>query len=277
LVSNHTIEVFSAKGVKLEATAGESHWQLGIVERMIATIFNAAERIANENDLEFPSAVSLAVKSQNTIDRARGYSPSQWAFGKNPSWTENLFEEEPDEINLSRDASEQFAAKQRLQLKARSTYETEVLNQKLLRAQRAQKRKDRHFVPGETVYIWRLGVGKISGTSKTGLHRGQWIGPGSILGTETRMNEDGTTEPGNVIWAIIHDRLWRCSAPQIRKGSEREVAQHTLTQKRPWTFEAMTRDLVLGQFRDLTGDPEPPAMAEDEEGMAPPSDEEEPA
>ena len=38
LVSNSTMQEFALKGVKLEATAGESHWQLGIVERMIANL-----------------------------------------------------------------------------------------------------------------------------------------------------------------------------------------------------------------------------------------------
>ena len=47
LVSNQAMQIFADKGIKLDAAAGESHWQLGIVERMIATIFNSAERIAN--------------------------------------------------------------------------------------------------------------------------------------------------------------------------------------------------------------------------------------
>ena len=242
---------------------------------MIATIFNSAEKIANENDLEYPRSVSMAVKAQNTVDRVRGYTPSQWSFGRNPSWADNLHDDDLEEMNLSRDSSDQFAEKQRIQIAARNTYEKEVLHQKVIRAQKAQSRKDKNFCPGEIVYVWRLGVGKLAGTKKTGLHRGQWFGPGTILGTETRMNEDGTTEPGSIIWVIINDRLWRCSAPQIRKGSEREIAQHTLLQNRPWTFEGITKDLILGQYRDVASDPEPPAMADEEEGDSPDEMEEE--
>jgi hypothetical protein len=262
------MQIFADKGIKLDATAGESHWQLGIVERMIATIFNSAEQIANESDLEFPRAVSMAVKAQKTVDRVKGYTPSQWSFGHNPSWTDTLHDE-LDEISLSRDASDQFAEKQRLQIAARNIYETEVLNQKLLRAQRAQSRKDKNFCPGEIVYVWRQGVGKLAGTSKTGLHRGQWFGPGTILGTETRLTEKGTAESGSILWVIINDRLWRCSAPQVRKGSEREIAQQTLLQAKPWTFQNITKDLIIGQYRDITGEAEPPPMAEEEEGVEP--------
>jgi hypothetical protein len=187
LVSNKVMQVFADKNIRLDATAGESHWQLGITERMIATIFNSAERIAYEGDIEFPRAVSLAVRTQNTNDRVRGYTPSQWAFGRNPSWREDLHDDDTEEISLSRNASDQFAELQRLRIKARNIYETEILHQRLLRAQRAQTRKDKNFVPGETVYVWRQGLSKLAGTSKTGLHRGQWFGPGHVLGTETHI------------------------------------------------------------------------------------------
>ena len=225
LVSQEILDTFTAKGVMLKATAGEAHWQLGIVERMIATIFNSADTIAKENNLDYPRAVSLAVKSQNTVDRVRGYTPSQWAFGKQPSWSDDLYDEEADKIKLGRDTHTIFQDKLKLQAKARATYEQEQLNQKFLRAARVQNRKDNVFVPGEIVYAWRLG-GKLAGTKKTGLHRGAWYGPATILGTETKVSAEGVSEPGSVVWVVINDRLWRCSVPDQTGIRTRTRAAH---------------------------------------------------
>ena len=267
LVSQAMLDAFKDKGVHLMATATEAHWQLGMVERMIATVFNTAEKVAKENNLEFPRAVALAVKSQNTVDRVRGYSPSQWAFGKQPSWTEDLFED-AEAINLSRDTSEAFKKKLELQISARNIFEKEQLNQKLLRAQRAQHRKEKAFIPGEICYVWRLG-GKLVGTKKTGLHKGAWYGPGTILGTETKLN-NGVSEPGAIIWVVMNDRLWRCANSHVRRGSDREVAEQLLLQQRPWTFENIVSNLQLGTYKDITNDPEPPAHAEMEESAVEP-------
>ena len=274
LVSQQMLDKFAEKGVHLAATAGEAHWQLGITERMIGTIFNTAEKIAKENDLDFPSAVTLAVKSQNTVDRVRGYSPSQWAFGRQPSWTGDLHDD-AEEVNLSRDTSEAFQRKLQLQISARSIFEKEQLNQKLLRAARVQHRKENIFTPGEICFVWRLG-GKLAGTKKTGLHRGAWYGPGTILGTESKISEEGTVEPGAIVWVIMNDRLWRCAASQIRRGSEREVAEHTLLQKKPWTFENITSNIQLGTFKDIMREPEPPATADMEVDTVPLTENDEP-
>ena len=269
LVSQEMLDKFTEKGVRLAATAGEAHWQLGVVERMIATIFNAAERIAKENQLPFKQAVSLSVKAQNTVDRVRGYTPSQWAFGKQPSWTDDLIDEDAADTNLSRDVSQTFQEKLELQAQARAVYEKEQLNQKFLRAARVQHRKDRNFIPGELVYVWRLG-GKLSGTKKTGLHRGAWYGPGTILGTESKISEAGLVEPGAVIWVVMNDRLWRCAAQQIRRGSDREVAQHTLLQQRPWTFENLMRGLKLGVYSDISQEPAPQGNEDLDEAVGAP-------
>ena len=275
LVSKQMLAKFTEKGVLLASTAGEAHWQLGITERMIGTIFSTAEKIAKENDLEYTTAVTLAVKSQNTVDRVRGYSPSQWAFGRQPNWTGDLHDD-ADGVNLSRDTSEEFQRKMQLQISARNIYEKEQLNQKLLRAARVQHRKENTFTPGEICYVWRLGE-KLSGTKKTGLHRGSWYGPGTILGTESKISPEGTVEPAAVVWVIMNNNLWRCAASQLRKGSERELAEHTLLQKKPWTFEGITANLELGTFKNVSEEPEPPFYADLEEGSRRPDVEMEPA
>ena len=275
MVSTEIMQAFSAKGIRLLATAGEAHWQLGITERTIQTIFRTAEKIRDEQKLDMEKAISLSTSAHNTTERVHGYTPSQWAFGRNPTWS-NTLHEEKEGTNLSRDGNEAFQERLKLQILARKCFEEEILRQKIQRAQRAKHRKDVVFIPGELVFIWRLGTGKLAGTKKTGLHKGAWIGPGIVLGTESREHE-GVVFPTAVVWVVINDRLWRCAPEQIRRASEREHAEQTLNQVRPWTFENISRNLILGQYRNVAAEPFPdPENLDDQnpenEGQLPPED-----
>ena len=133
----------------------------------------------------------------------------------------------------------------KLQINSRKIYEEVNLQQRILRAQRAKHRKDTVFTPGELVFVWRMGTGKLAGTKKEGLHRGTWFGPSRVLGTETQIVE-GTAVPASVIWVVVNDRLWRCAPQQLRKASEREMAEDLLTQEKPWTLEHVRSNTVLG-------------------------------
>ena len=266
-VSNELITQFSQKGVLLKPVAGEAHWQNGLVERAIQTIFSAATRILSESDTSITRAVSQAVTAHNHLSVVHGFTPAQWAVGRAPSWQNLLHEEGEDTVNISRDSHEAFARKMHEQISARKIWQEEDVKRKLQRAQRARLRKDRMFVPGELVYAWRLGMNTMPGTARSqGIHKGAWYGPATVLGTETRT-ENGQTTPGNIVWIIISDRLWRCAPQQLRRASEREHAQHVLTQDRPWTFEGITGSLVVGQYRNIVDEPHP--VDEDESDAIP--------
>ena len=272
LVSTEFIQEMCQKGIQLAATAGEAHWQLGICERMIQTIFSAAERIASECQVEIERAVSLAVMAQNLVDKVRGFSPAQWAFGRQPNWSGTLHEEPEDEVNISRDTTDSFRKRLELEIEAKRIYEKHQLNEKMLRAQRAKHRKDLVFSPGDVVYAWRVGVNKVQGSKKTKLHQGAWFGPAVVLGTESRTDGD-TVIPCAVIWIVINDRLWRCAPQQLRRASEREHAEQTLLQPKPWTFESIQQSLPLGVYRDITQEEYPDEDPEDEmEPQAPEDD-----
>ena len=262
-VSNELIKTFSEKGVLVRPVAGEAHWQNGLCERSIQSIFNAATRIRSEQDLNVTKAISLATSSHNNLSIVHGFTPAQWALGRSPNWQNLLHEEGEDIVNLSRDGHEAFAKKMLEQIRARKIWQEEDLKRKLQRAERAKHRKDRQFVPGEIVYAWRQGEHTIQGTARaTGVHKGAWFGPATVLGTETRL-EDGVATPGKIVWIVISDRLWRCAPQQLRRASEREHAQHLLLQEKPWTFENITTNLVIGQYRDIVTERYPDS--EDEE------------
>ena len=123
--------------------------------------------------------------------------------------------------------------------------------------------------------MWRMGTGKLAGTKKEGLHRGTWFGPSRVLGTETQIVE-GTAVPASVIWVVVNDRLWRCAPQQLRKASEREMAEDLLTQEKPWTLEHVRSNTVLGSYRDITSEKYPEPVQAQEPGEDPqlPVDEE---
>ena len=271
-VSTELIEEMSQRGIHLRPVAGEAHWQNGVIERAIQTVFSTANRIMSEMNITLPRAVALAVASHNHQEMVHGFSPAQWALGRSPSWSNNLHDELEDKVNIARDGHEAFAKRMNEQISARKIWEEEDVKRKMQRAMRAKHRVDKVFVPGEIVYAWRLGTGKVAGTKKTGLHRGAWYGPATVLGTESKI-EDGVVTPSSIVWVIVSDRLWRCAPQQLRRASEREHAQHLLTQDKPWTFENITKTLVLGSFRDVTGDGAPDE-GEIEEGNPVPGDEE---
>ena len=259
-VSTEMIEKMSQKGVQVCTTAGEAHWQNGLCERVIQTIFSSAARISSEQGMAVTRAVALATAAHNHLDIVHGFSPSQWALGRSPNWQNLLHEEPEDRVNISRDGHEAFSRKMLEQIQARKIWQEEDLKKKLQRAERAKHRKDRVFIPGELVYAWRLGTNKIAGSKREGLHKGAWFGPATVLGTETKL-EHGAATPSNVVWIIISDRLWRCAPQQLRRASEREHSQFLLTQQKPWTFENVSSTLVHGQYRDITEEGFP-----DEEG-----------
>ena len=255
-VSNEFIQRMSEKGVLLRPIAGEAHWQNGLVERCIQTISASAVRLMSELHVTLTSAMALATSAQNHMEKVHGFSPSQWALGRSQTWSQTLHEDQKDLVNLSRDSHEAFARKMLEQIQARKVWQEEDFRRKVQRAERARHRKDKVFLPGELVYAWRLGSGKVAGTKKTGLHKGAWFGPATVLGTESRL-ENGVPVPGAIVWIIISDRLWRCAPQQLRRASEREHAQHVLSLPRPWTFENVTRTLVMGNYRDVTGEGNP--------------------
>ena len=164
-MSTQIVTTMSELGVMLSPTAGEAHWQLGITERSIGTIFSIAERIFRETrqHLEFPEAVRQSLQAHSQVERVRGYSPAQWAIGRQPSWTEGLHDEDPDVVNLSQEGHSAFHEKMKIQMQARAIAEEELLKGRIQRAEHAKRRRDRIFCPGDTVFAWRVGMEKNKG------------------------------------------------------------------------------------------------------------------
>ena len=70
--------------------ATQAHWQNGIAERAIKTVFDCARSLHKDRDTDLETAVHQAVEAHNAVERVDGYCPTQWAFGRDKNWSGTL-------------------------------------------------------------------------------------------------------------------------------------------------------------------------------------------
>ena len=189
----------------------------------------------------------------NHVARVGGYSPAQWAFGRNIPELENM-------AAVSSMADPAHASSNlRMRQKAESLYKELQAKAKISRALNSRVQKSSQFLPGDLVFYKRHKV-----PSDFPAHQlldlphiqvSRWYGPGRVLACETKLEEDGITRaPTTVVWFIAQGRLKKAHSSQLRHASDREkeIAESTLAPTMPWTFTSLGRTLNQGQFEDLT-------------------------
>ena len=81
--------------IELEFVAGEAHWQMGVTEQVIGDITNTMYRLQDARpDLSPKELLSLATFTHNSMERHKGFSPIQWAYGRGITWENTLHEGE---------------------------------------------------------------------------------------------------------------------------------------------------------------------------------------
>ncbi|CAK0867695.1 unnamed protein product [Prorocentrum cordatum] len=93
-VSHEFYDSIAGEGVQVDPCATQAHWQNGIAERAIKTVFECAKAMHRDHETELEAAVHAAVEAHNTVERVDGYSPSQWAFGRDKNWSGTLKKED---------------------------------------------------------------------------------------------------------------------------------------------------------------------------------------
>ena len=189
------------------------------------------------------------------MERQHGYSPAQWAFGKDPSWSGELWDKDKDDedTNLAKAEDPDFKKILEKQAKANYIYEQHYLKERFQKAARIAHRKQTIFNPGDCVFAWRKGGKRKKQGNKD---KGRWYGMAIVLGTQTAV-VDNTRKPVSIIWIVIGGRLWRCAPQHLRHASEREVADAKLQQKIPWTFQGVLDEIKVGEFVDVLPEGEP--------------------
>ncbi|CAK0828505.1 unnamed protein product, partial [Prorocentrum cordatum] len=93
-VSHEFYDSIAGEGVQVAPCATQAHWQNGIAERAIKTVFECAKAMHRDHETDLKAAVHAAVEAHNTGERVDGYSPSQSAFGRDNNWSGTLKKED---------------------------------------------------------------------------------------------------------------------------------------------------------------------------------------
>ena len=142
------------RGIDLRPVLAEHHQGIAEVERSIGELQRKMElflREARENSTPRQAAYSM-VAAHNAMMNVGGYSPSQWALGRN-------FEEP---VNLpyltSQGADGKMAHNLEIRMLAQQSFVTQQARSKLSRAANTKSKEVQKFVPGDVIYYRRFKV-----------------------------------------------------------------------------------------------------------------------
>ena len=226
-------------GIEIRSVAAQGHWQAGVVERQQAWWKSVWERIAHELSItedEVDIAVPIASAAKNDLRRRCGYSPSQWVFGRGARLPEDLRDPDSGEkVTWDVTSEARFQRQSLIRASARVAFHKSQVDSRLRKAllQRART-TSRQLETGESVHFWH---------QRKDRRRGQWEGPGVIVGTE-----------GNNYWISRGGRC-RLKAPEhVRPSSPEEVGEYFVMKELKREVEKL-----------LEGDPDDPEVFEDDE------------
>ena len=244
-------------GIEVTPCPAEAHHQIGQVESLVKKLKQDAITLLAGHPVGAHRALLHSAAAHNTVHRVQGFSPAQWAFGRDFGPGGRLFESEQDlpvvqnsvlQGHTFHDHMEVRRAAEDIARRSQATYQLgRMLNMK--------SRRKLQFVPGDLVYYRRVQPPADApahpglGFAKVGL--GRWFGPGRVLATETRSDHQGSVrKPAQTVWIIANGRLKRCSPDQLRHASEREaaIAEATDAATPPWTFSSLLQTLESGGY-----------------------------
>ena len=224
--------------IRYDPTAGDAHFQLGRVERLIQTIKRMSQKLA----IEFPDAngiqiLAAACSAHNELRRIKGYSPNQWVFGHaKPGWE-----------NIPNRPSENYERIMELRISAQTQFLKHQAHERIQTALRAKTRKYQVFEPGQTVMLWRTGKGTRTKPGKDG----RWLGPAIVLIHQRSSNGSY----GKIVWVSLGGKLYRVAPEHLRTTTEREGI--IFETNYPRVSERFEDVLKKGEFEDLTGQANP--------------------
>ncbi len=250
----------TSRGIEHQPCPAEDHSQIGVVEAMIKKVKEDARTLLRSLDQDPFSGVLHVVSAHNHLDRVGGYAPSQWAYGRLPSFDNRLFEGGNDlpYHTAEGQVNTDLRANLQIRIKAEEIYRKTQAALKISRALNAKPNRSAVFLPGDLVYYRRYKV-PAQPASHPGLDQARvgvarWYGPARVLATETKSEyEPFSKKPGSTVWIIGGGRLKRCSPFQLRHCSDREklLAESSEAVTMPWSFNTLMHLVERGQFETI--------------------------
>ncbi|CAK0864783.1 unnamed protein product, partial [Prorocentrum cordatum] len=156
-------------GIFHHITDSESPWQNGRAERhggwVKEILFKASETTLVTTVPELETLVHEVTAAKNRYLHRGGFTPYQLVFGINPRIPSDILADDPIQVvgvedlspgSWDRDtASAEFARRDAIRRHARKELFESSSLKKLASAVKAPTHRDKHFVPGQWVYVWR--------------------------------------------------------------------------------------------------------------------------
>ena len=252
-------EYCASRGIELGFVPAEYHQGISEAERTIGTIRRKIETFLRAEQYAPSRAAAQLVAAHNTLARTSGFSPAQWAFGRDASITGHSRERDGEMCARSAMADPSHAMHEALELrtKAEKAFLEYRARDLASRALNSKTRPSKHFLPGDIIFYQRFQTPQDTPANTTvdrpRLNIARFYGPGRVLATETRVeSEDGVRKAGAIVWAVCNGRLKKFHHSQVRHASETErlVAEGSNAVAFPWTFASLADLLEKGSYDD---------------------------
>ena len=199
------------KGIRVITTAGEAHWQLGTVERHIATLTDTAQKLSLDRPIDTPiqDIIDDACEATNSVGKYAGYSPAQWHIGRNHPLTQSqsvppAYKEDEFLQHVHRRTTAQQHC---IEAEARTIVRFASL---------ARARTVFDVQPGDIVYYYRRG--RKAGRKNTG----RFLGPSKVLAVE-KPESPGQAAP-TIVWLGHGIQLIRAAPEHLRRATPLEIS-----------------------------------------------------
>ena len=244
--------------IEVHHIPAEAHWQISLVERAIQTVKSIMTALVLEQPQMKASEAFYTLWASNHREQYHGYSPLQHAFGRAPDELGHLGESKMRDLPILTESgiSAEFGPDVKAMLTAEEVFLEEQAKERLRRAALSGARAMRNFCPGDLVFAWRRMTPKQDGQKH--FRGGRFVGPYRVLGTESRIGDQGKIEAGKVIWLYRGGQLVKAAPQQLRPATSREEAWSELQDPTPipWTISEILQKQPPHQFEDVTADVE---------------------
>lgn len=250
-------------GIEVDVIPAEAHWQQSRVERKIALLRDAADKLAEEvpDDVSASEILARCCAAANELERHGGFSPFQRMLGRSPRTGAILARDGNNLPLLDAESTpgHPLALNLEMQRRAQVAWLNAQASGRLRRAALARHRRQRLWEVGTAVYYWRAEDRPGSRT----VQRGRWYGPGRVLATEGTRAGTHPERAGSTVWLVVAGRLVRCSPEQLREASASEIAADAAAHggfpgPQGWTFGGVFDEVDNTQYLDLRQGGPPP-------------------
>ena len=233
-------EWLASKNVKWDPQPAEAAWRIGILDKVLDVLKNAATRAARRapEDTSCEALFDDCTEAHNELHRRRGYSPFQLLIGRSPPGLPLDGDKQLGEVSAS------LTSDNRLHIQ-RECYRAYLDEEMSLQQKRREMHKSRPFrvwSSGEWCWFWR---------SRAHLHRrtkasrqfkeGAFLGPARVLLQERERKGDDLKYKA-VVWLVDGDQLVRCSSTHLRPVSTAEQTLCSLRDGRLGLFNNWCRN-----------------------------------